>query len=67
MVDQGGEDLIAMDELQRVGLLDAAPSPHLTPKGREWLKALEDLETAEVVEMSEGQADFVLSTNGLSR
>lgn len=54
-------------ELRQVGLLDGSPEPHLTAKGRDWLKALEDLETQEVSEYGEAAADLILSTNGLFR
>jgi hypothetical protein len=54
-------------ELRQSGLLDGSPEPHLTAKGRTWLKALEDVETQEVSEFGERAADLVLSTNGLFR
>ena len=54
-------------ELRQVGLLDGSPEPHLTAKGRDWLKTLEDIETGEVSEYGEQAADLVLSTNGLFR
>jgi len=54
-------------ELRQVGLLDGSAEPHLTSKGRDWLKALEDVETQEVLEYGEQAADLVLSTNGLFR
>ena len=58
---------IVMDELVSAGLLDGSSEPHLTEKGRDWLKALEDLETQEVSELGEEAADLILSTNGLFR
>ena len=58
---------MTIDELRRVGLLDGSPEPHLTSKGRDWLKYMEDLETQEVSEYGEAAADLVLSTNGLFR
>ena len=58
---------ISIDELREVGLLDGATQPHLTPKGRDWLKALEDAETQEVSDFGESAADLILSTNGLFR
>ncbi len=58
---------ISIDELREVGLLDGTPQPHLTPKGRDWLKALEDAETQEVSDFGESAADLILSTNGLFR
>ena len=54
-------------ELRQSGLLDGSPEPHLTAKGRDWLKALEDIETQEVSEYGEQAADLVLSTSGLIR
>jgi hypothetical protein len=58
---------MSFEELQQVGLLDMGPQPHLTQKGRDWLKALEDVETHEVSEIGESAADLILSTNGLFR
>jgi hypothetical protein len=54
-------------ELQQVGLLDREESPHLTDKGREWLRLLEDLTTQDVPDQGEAAADLILSTNGLFR
>ena len=62
-----GEGFTTRAELRQVGLLDGSPEPHLTAKGRDWLKALEDIETQEVSEYGEQAADLVLSTNGLFR
>jgi hypothetical protein len=56
-----------LEELFDVGLIDGAGGPHLTPKGRNWLRTLEDVETSEVAESGETAADLVLSTNGLFR
>jgi predicted transcriptional regulator len=56
-----------IEELRQAGLLDQAESPHLTPKGREWLRALEDAETQEVADLGEDAADLVLSTSGIFR
>lgn len=61
-----GDDGTTRSELQQVGLLDGSPEPHLTAKGRDWLKALGDIET-EVSEFGEQAADLVLSTNGIFR
>ena len=58
---------IDIEQLRAAGLCDATTTPHLTTKGRTWLRMLEDLETQEVVDGTESSADFVLSTNGLSR
>ena len=54
-------------ELRQAGLLDGSPEPHLTAKGRDWLKALEDIETEEVSEYGEQAADLVQSTSALFR
>ncbi len=59
--------VITLTQLMEAGLLDDLSSPHLTDKGRDWLRILEELETAEVVESSEVQADLILSTNGIFR
>jgi hypothetical protein len=59
--------IVTIDELRSAGLLDQMESPHLTIKGRDWLRVLEDVETQEVTDLSESAADFVLSTNGLFR
>jgi hypothetical protein len=55
------------EELQQVGLCDEASQPHLTSKGREWLRLLGEMESLEVVDLGEANADFVLSTNGIFR
>ncbi|MBW3594870.1 MAG: hypothetical protein KY391_04770 [Actinobacteria bacterium] len=62
-----GQDATTRTELRQLGLLDGSPEPHLTAKGRDWLKELEDIETHEVSEYGEQAADLVLSTNGLFR
>lgn len=54
-------------DLQAVGLLDRTEEPHLTDKGREWLRMLEDLTTQDVTDQAEVAADLILSTNGLFR
>jgi hypothetical protein len=54
-------------EMRIRGLLDDAGTPRLTPKGREWLRALEEAEARGMSEASESAADLVQSTNGLSR
>ena len=56
-----------LSQLVDAGLLDDLSSPHLTPKGRTWLRTLEELETAEVVENGEQQADLIQSTSGIFR
>ena len=56
-----------INEMCDKGLVDSMSEPHLTDKGRVWLRALADLETGEVVDNGEAAADLVLSTNGLFR
>lgn len=55
------------EELHEVGLCDEAVQPHLTQKGREWLRLLGEMESHEVLELGEADADFVLSTSGIFR
>ena len=59
--------MATMNELCDRGLVDSLSAPHLTEKGRSWLRALADLETDEIVDNGEAAADLVLSTNGLFR
>ena len=59
--------MTTMNELCDRGLVDSLGAPHLTEKGRTWLRALADLETDEIVDNGEAAADLVLSTNGLFR
>ena len=59
--------MTTLTELSNRGLIDNLPEPHLTDKGREWLRALAGLETDEVVDNGEAAADLVLSTNGIFR
>ncbi|MGH2735252.1 MAG: hypothetical protein ACRDKZ_06720 [Actinomycetota bacterium] len=58
-----------MTELQAAGLLDfSSDVPHLTDKGRDYLRILDDAGSHEVAEVGEdAAADLVLSTNGLFR
>ena len=56
-----------VDELVQMGLLDTMESPHLTAKGRDWMRALENVEAHEEVDRDERAADLILSTNGLFR
>ena len=58
---------VLTDEMTQMGLLEGASEPHLTQKGREWLRGLEDVETREAVDASEAAEDLVCSTNGLFR
>ena len=59
--------MTTLTELSSRGLIDNLSEPHLTDKGREWLRALAGLETDEVVDNGEAAADLVLSTNGIFR
>jgi hypothetical protein len=67
----GGEMAFArmMKELQTAGLLDfSSDVPHLTDKGRDYLRILDDAGTQEIADTGEeNQADFVLSTNAVWR
>lgn len=56
-----------LNELIAAGLVEASDIPHLTEKGRDWLRLLEDAQTQEVTDLGESAADLVLSTNGLFR
>lgn len=59
-----------LDELVQMGLCETSESPHLTAKGRDWMRALENVEAhAEFDrdERDERAADLILSTNGLFR
>lgn len=55
---------LLINELREAGLLNLGDT-HLTDKGRDWLRQLEDLETRDVAE--EWAADFVNSVNAISR
>jgi hypothetical protein len=59
--------MTTLADLQDEGLIDDLAPPGLTDKGRDWLRALADLETDEVALGGESAADLVLSTNGLFR
>ena len=54
-------------ELRQMGLLDGAEEPHLTAKGRIWLKMLEHAESQESYEQGDAAEDLILSTSGLFR
>lgn len=58
---------IATEELVLAGLCEGSDGHHLTAKGRDWLQALEEAQISEMIELNEGAADLVLSTNGLFR
>lgn len=55
---------ILINELREMGLLNGI-EPHLTPKGRDWMRQLEELDDHEVSE--DWAADLVLSVNAISR
>ena len=59
--------MTTLTELCDKGLIENLGEPHLTDKGRVWLRALADVETEEVVDNGEAAADLVLSTNGIFR
>ncbi len=58
-----------VDQLRQVGLVDNSAEPHLTQKGREWLRALEHAGARDQSDrdVTEAAAELVLSTNGLFR
>lgn len=58
---------VNLDELRSAGLLDSSLEPHLTDKGRDWLRVLTGAESTEVTDLDESAADLILSTNGLIR
>lgn len=58
-----------INELREAGLLTGS-EPHLTDKGRDWLRLLEDTATEEVLiqnAASEWSEDLILSINAISR
>jgi hypothetical protein len=63
----GAMTVTTLSQLVQAGLLDDLSSQHLTAKGRAWLRTLEELETSEVVENDEQQADLIQSTSGIFR
>ena len=56
-----------LEELRHAGLLETSGDPHLTEKGRDWLRLLDDLEAQEVVEGISSSVDVVLSSNAIHR
>ena len=56
-----------LEELRSAGLLETADALQLSPRGRLWLRQLEDIETQEVTDAGEAAADLILSTSGLIR
>ena len=59
---------IATEELMQAGLCDGTEGHHLTPKGRDWLRALEEMQVREsITNGDDASEDFVLSTNGIFR
>ena len=57
---------VEMTDLVAAGLLTSTNDPHLSEKGREWMKTLSDVDH-QTVDLSEAAADLVLSTSGLYR
>jgi hypothetical protein len=55
-----------IEVLRQEGLATGMENPVLTPRGRERLRLLEDLENEEIARTAEA-TDFVLSTNALVR
>lgn len=55
---------VLIDQLRQAGLLDVKDL-HLTDKGRDWLRQLEEFETKEIAE--DWAADFVSSFSAISR
>jgi hypothetical protein len=58
---------VEIDDLLHAGLLEPKPEPHLSPKGRDWLRVLEGLQTDEVTLAGSSDEDFVQSTSALFR
>ena len=58
---------VQLHDLFQAGLLETEPQPHLTPKGRDWLRALEGVQTEEIATTGSLDEDFVQSTSGLFR
>lgn len=56
-----------LDELRTAGLLETSGDPHLTDKGRDWLRLLDDLEAQEIVEGIASSVDVVASSNAIYR
>jgi hypothetical protein len=57
-----------IDELCKAGLCDTTSEHHLTHKGRDWLRALEEIQTEEITVLAEASdEDFVQATSGLFR
>jgi hypothetical protein len=56
-----------VQELCDSGLAAGSDDIELTSKGREWLRALEDLESEEIARGGEAAADLILSTSALVR
>jgi hypothetical protein len=56
-----------IDEMRAAGLLETAGDPHLTDKGRDWIRHLDDLEAQEIVEGISSSADVVIASNAIYR
>lgn len=57
----------SIEELRHAGLLETSGDPHLTDKGKDWLRMLDDLEAQEVVEGISSSVDMVVSSNAIYR
>ncbi|MGH2786947.1 MAG: hypothetical protein ACRDJV_03425 [Actinomycetota bacterium] len=58
---------VEIDDLLQAGLLEPRSEPHLSSKGRDWLRALEGLQTDDVTQAGSSDEDFVQSTSALFR
>ena len=58
---------IATEELMQAGLCDDSDEHHLTAKGRDWLRALEQIQMRERAAGDDASEDLILSTNGIFR
>ena len=58
---------IATEELMLAGLCDGSEEHHLTAKGRDWLRALEEMQMRDGITSYDASEDFVLSTSGIFR
>lgn len=58
---------IATEELMQAGLCDDSEEHHLTSKGRDWLRALEQMQMRERLAGDDASEDLILSTNGIFR
>jgi hypothetical protein len=56
-----------VEKLREAGLARGSQKPVLTPRGREWLRAMEELETEEIADSGGAADDLIVSTSGLFR